>query len=198
MSNKKNTHTKEKTADKSKAKTKQTTESADEKLTSSETQATAEQNIEALQEELAQAQQSAKDNWDQVLRVKAEMQNAKRRNAKDLESAHKYALDKFVKALLTVNDSLVMGLQGANQEGVSVETMKEGMEMINKSFFTTLEKFGVKEINPIDEKFNPELHEAMTMVAMPNIESQSIIEVVQTGVTLNDRLVRPARVIVAQ
>jgi len=151
-----------------------------------------------LQSQLEQAQQSAKDNWDKLLRSQAEMENLKRRNAKDLENAHKFALDGFVKALLEVKDSLTMGLKTANEEKATIEHIIEGLEMTDKVFLSTMEKFGVKAIRPEGEAFNPEFHEAVTMVPVPDKESNSVLEVVQTGFTLNGRLVRPAMVIVVQ
>ncbi len=151
-----------------------------------------------LQVQLEAAQQSAKDNWDKVLRAQAEMENLKRRNAKDLENAHKFALDGFVKALLEVKDSLSMGLKTANEESATIESVIEGLEMTDKVFLSTLEKFGVEPINPENEPFNPELHEAVTMLPMPDKKSNSVLEVVQVGFTLNGRLVRPAMVVVVQ
>ena len=151
-----------------------------------------------LQVQLEEAQKSAKDNWDKVLRAQAEMENLKRRNARDLEHAHKFALDGFVKALLEVKDSLTMGLKTANEEKATIEHIIEGLEMTDKVFLSTMEKFGVETINPVGEAFNPELHEAVTMMPMPDKESNSVLEVVQTGFTLNGRLVRPAMVIVVQ
>ncbi len=151
-----------------------------------------------LQVQLEEAQKSAKDNWDKVLRAQAEMANLKRRNARDLEHAHKFALDGFVKALLEVKDSLTMGLKTANEEKATIEHIIEGLEMTDKVFLSTMEKFGVETINPVGEAFNPELHEAVTMMPMPDKESNSVLEVVQTGFTLNGRLVRPAMVIVVQ
>ncbi len=151
-----------------------------------------------LKSQLAEAQKSAKDNWEKLLRSQAEMENLKRRTAKDLEKAHKYALDRFVKALLEVNDSLSLGLQTAHDKKATLENTVEGLEMTNKVFISTLEKFGVEEINPIGEKFDPEKHEAITMVPMPDKESNTVLEVIKVGFTLNDRLVRPAMVIVVQ
>ena len=151
-----------------------------------------------LQVQLEEAQKSAKDNWDKVLRAQAEMENLKRRNARDLEHAHKFALDGFVKALLEVKDSLTMGLKTANEEKATIEHIIEGLEMTDKVFLSTMEKFGVETINPVGEAFNPELHEAVTMVPMPDKDSNSVLEVVQTGFTLNGRLIRPAMVIVVQ
>ncbi len=153
---------------------------------------------EDLATQLLEAQQSAKDNWDKLLRSQAEMENLKRRTSKDLENAHKYALDGFVKALLEVNDSLSIGLKLAMDENATLENTIEGIELTNKVFTSTLEKFGVEAINPVDEKFNPELHEAVTMAPMPDKISNTVLEVIQVGFTLNGRLVRPALVIVVQ
>ena len=154
--------------------------------------------IEDLESQLQEAQQSAKDNWDKLLRSQAEMENLKRRTTKDLENAHKFALDGFVKALLEVSDSLTMGIKSAKDEKATIETTTEGLELTMKVFNITLEKFGVESINPVDEKFDPELHEAVTMVPMPDKKSNTVLEVIQTGFTLNGRLVRPALVIVVQ
>ena len=153
---------------------------------------------EDLESQLEEAQQSAKDNWDKLLRSQAEMENLKRRTSKDLENAHKYALDGFVKALLEVKDSLSMGLKLATDENASLEHTVEGLKLTNKVFTSTLEKFGVETVDPKDEKFNPELHEAVTMIPMPDKKSNTVLEVVQVGFTLNGRLVRPAMVIVVQ
>ena len=154
--------------------------------------------IEDLESQLEEAQQSAKDNWDKLLRSQAEMENLKRRTTKDLENAHKFALDGFVKALLEVNDSLTMGIKSAKDEKATLENTTEGLELTMKVFNNTLEKFGVETINHIDEKFNPDLHEAVTIVPMPDKKSNTVLEVIQTGFTLNGRLVRPALVIVVQ
>jgi len=179
---------------KKKAQDKTTEKVEDENIETSEQEA---QETD-LQTQLEEAQQSAKDNWDKVLRAQAEMENLKRRNAKDLENAHKFALDGFVKALLEVKDSLTMGLKTANEEKATIEHIIEGLEMTDKVFLSTMEKFGVEVINPTDEVFNPEFHEAVTMVPMPDKESNSVLEVVQIGFTLNGRLVRPAMVVVVQ
>ena len=104
--------------------------------------------IEDLESQLQEAQQSAKDNWDKLLRSQAEMENLKRRTTKDLENAHKFALDGFVKALLEVSDSLTMGLKSAKDEKATIETTTEGLELTMKVFNSTLEKFGVETINP--------------------------------------------------
>ena len=91
-----------------------------------------------------------------------------------------------------------MGLKTAKEENASVEGITEGLEMTDKVFLSTMEKFGVEAINPEGEVFNPEFHEAVTMVPMPDQESNSVLEVIQMGFTLNGRLVRPAMVVVVQ
>ena len=179
-------------------KTEEKVEDKNVEQTTTDEQATTDEQSDDLQTQLEEAQQSAKDNWDKVLRAQAEMENLKRRNAKDLENAHKFALDGFVKALLEVKDSLTMGLKTANEEKATIEHIIEGLEMTDKVFLSTMEKFGVEVIDPTDEAFNPEFHEAVTMVPMPDKESNSVLEVVQVGFTLNGRLVRPAMVVVVQ
>lgn len=151
-----------------------------------------------LQAQLEQAQKSAKENWDKVLRTQADIENLKRRHTRDLENAHKFGLDRFVKALLEVKDSLTMGLKSASEENATIAHIIKGIEMTDSVFIATLAKFGVESINPENVAFNPELHEAVTMVPMPDKTSGNVLEVVQIGFTLNGRLVRPAMVIVIQ
>jgi molecular chaperone GrpE len=151
-----------------------------------------------IQSQLLDAQKSAKDSWDKLLRSEAEIQNLKRRNARDLENAHKFALDGFVKALLEVKDSITMGLKTAKEDGATTEHIIEGLEMTDRVFLSTMNRFGVEAVSPEGEVFNPELHEAVTMLPMPDKESNSVLEVVQVGFTLNGRLVRPAMVIVVK
>jgi molecular chaperone GrpE len=185
-----------------KNKTENTTEDSMENSTIEKQNETAENTTEVpkedLQTQLEEAQQSAKENWEKVLRAQAEIENLKRRNAKNLEDAHKFALNGFAKALLEVKDSLSMGLKTAHEEGTDVVQIIEGLEMTDKVFLTTLEKFNIKAIDPTGEVFNPELHEAVTMVPMPDKDSNSVLETVQVGFTLNERLLRPAMVIVVQ
>jgi molecular chaperone GrpE len=154
--------------------------------------------VDDCETQLLEAQKSVKDNWDKVLRGQAEIENLKRRHTQEIEKAHKYALDKFVKELLAVADSMTLGLKSAKEDEVKLESVVEGLEMTNKVFSDTLTKFGVVEINPVEGIFDSELHQAVTMVPMPDKKSNEIVEVVQVGWTLNERLVRPAMVVVAQ
>ncbi|SFV89280.1 Heat shock protein GrpE [hydrothermal vent metagenome] len=151
-----------------------------------------------LQSQLEEAQKSAKDSYEKVVRAQAEMENMKRRNSIDLANAHKFALDSFAKALLEVKDSLTMGLKTAKEESATIESILEGLAMTDKVFLSTLAKFGIESINPTNETFNPEFHEAVTMLPMPDKKSNSVLEVVQVGFMLNGRLIRPAMVVVVQ
>jgi molecular chaperone GrpE len=140
-------------------------------------------------------QAKADDNWDRYLRAAAEAENVRKRAARDVEHARRYALESFSKELLAVKDSLELGLAAA--ESADVTSLLAGSEATLKLLATTLERFGVIEVDPEGEPFDPELHEAMTMQPSADAEPGSVLSVVQKGYTLNGRLLRPARVIVA-
>ena len=142
-----------------------------------------------------------KEFQEQMLRSQAEMQNVRRRSEIDVEKAHKFALEKFVKELLPVADSLekaVESTEGHEDAGEVVANIREGVEMTLSLFMNSLSKFNVKQLNPVGEPFDPQQHEAMSMVSAPDAEPNSVVAVVQKGYTLNDRLVRPAMVVVAK
>ncbi|GAW86010.1 molecular chaperone GrpE [Bathymodiolus platifrons methanotrophic gill symbiont] len=155
-------------------------------------------SIEELQKKLVKAESKAADNWDKVLRIQAEMDNLKRRTQKDLDSAHKYGLEKFAKELLSVIDSLELGIQAATSDVPEVVKLKEGSELTVKQFETVFAKFNIEAIDPIEQPFNPEFHQAMTMVPTADAEPNTVINVFQKGYVLNGRLIRPAMVVVAQ
>ncbi len=167
--------------------------------------ADAEQNEGDSGNELEALEAKVQEYKDQVLRTQAEMQNVRRRAEIDVEKAHKFALEKFVKELLPVADSLEKGVESAQstaeQQGESsdvVSSILEGMEMTMNLFLNNLKKFNVEQLNPVGEPFDPQKHEAMSMVPAPDAEPNSVVAVVQKGYTLNDRLVRPAMVVVAK
>ncbi|MDY6815995.1 MAG: nucleotide exchange factor GrpE [Pseudomonadota bacterium] len=138
---------------------------------------------------------------DQMLRTQAEMQNVRRRSEIDVEKAHKFALEKFVKELLPVADSLekaVESTEGQEESGELVASIREGVEMTLDLFMKSLAKFNVEQLNPVGEPFDPQQHEAMSMVPAPDAEPNSVVNVVQKGYLLNGRVVRPAMVIVAR
>lgn len=157
-----------------------------------------EPSVEQLQAKLEQAEQKAMENWDQLLRTKAEMDNLRRRTQKDLENAHKFALEKFVAELLAVKDSLEMGLEATQQESASVESLREGTELTLNMLQQVFEKFNVAELNPQGEKFNPDHHQAMSAQESSEVEPNTVMAVMQKGYLLNDRLVRPAMVMVSR
>ncbi len=138
---------------------------------------------------------------DQMLRLQAEMQNVRRRAEMDVEKARKFALERFVKELLPVADSLEKAVESTKsdaQGGAVVASIREGIEMTLSLYLNSLKKFGVEQLDPVGEPFDPQLHEAMSMVPAPHAEPNSVVAVVQKGYSLNARLVRPAMVVVAK
>ncbi len=159
--------------------------------------------VEGLQEALAAAEAAASQAKDQALRAMAEGENVKRRAMKDVENAHKYALDKFVADLLPVVDSLEKAVDSAaavaaDTEGAAADAFSEGVSLSLKLALDTLKKHSVEQINPLGEPFDPQHHEAMAMVPNPDAEPNSVMDVMQPGYLLNGRLVRAAMVVVAK
>jgi len=148
--------------------------------------------------ELEKANARADENWEKVLLAKADVENMRRRSQKDVEKAHRFSVEKFAKDMLPVVDSLEMGLASAQTAPADVHAIKEGMELTHKQLLDSLEKSGVKQVNPEGESFNHEFHQAISMVPSPEHEPNTVIQVFQKGYTLNDRLLRPAMVIVSQ
>ena len=155
-----------------------------------------------LQEMLDEARREADSQKDLAIRTLADMENLKRRTRKDVEDAHKFGLEKFVTELLNVLDSMEMGLEAAKKaeqdQGDGVTPLVEGMGMTFKQMLDVLDKFNVERVDPKGEAFDPQLHEAMTMMPSEEHESNTVVEVVQKGYRLNERLIRAARVVVAQ
>ena len=154
-------------------------------------------SIDALKGKLAQAQLEIEKNREMALRTKADLENLKRRHSKELEGAHKFALENFSQELLAVRDSLEMGLSAAKEENSELGKLIEGSELTLKQLETAMEKFGVVQIDPVGEKFNPVHHQAISVQEAEG-ESNTVIAVVQKGYTLNDRLIRPAMVVVSK
>jgi molecular chaperone GrpE len=144
---------------------------------------------------IAELQAKVDENWDRYVRAAAELENVRKRAQRDVENAHRYALENFSKELLAVVDSLEMGLEAADSADASA--LRDGSKATCKLFKTTLERFGVTEVDPEGEPFDPEYHEAMSMMPSADAEPGSVLTVIQKGYTLNGRLLRPARVIVA-
>ncbi len=150
---------------------------------------------DAITEQLKLAEKKAEENWGLLLRTKAEMENLRRRTQKDLESAHKFAVEKFVLELLPIKDSMELGLANEN---VDAQALREGMQLTLNMLQNAFGKFKIAEINPLEQKFDPELHQAMSVQPNDEVEPNTVIAVMQKGYTLNDRLVRPAMVMVSK
>ena len=158
----------------------------------------AEQTADDLAELLEQARAKADEHYEQMIRAHAELENLKKRHGRDLENAHKFALDKFVAELLGVWDSLELGHNAAQDEAADIDKLREGTALTLKMLGDAMAKFGVEQIDPLDQPFNPEFHQAMSMQPRADVPPNTVVAVVQKGYLLNGRLVRPAMVMVSQ
>ncbi len=154
--------------------------------------------ISEQQRQLDDALAQAEEAKDQSLRAMAELENVRRRAQRDVEAARKFALEKMATELLGVRDSLAMGLATAQQDNGSFEALKEGTELTLRMFAGAMEKFGIEQISPEGETFNPDLHEAMTMQESGEHPSNTVLHVMQKGYQLNGRVLRPAMVVVSK
>jgi molecular chaperone GrpE len=152
-------------------------------------------NTEVAEDALTVAQAKADENWDKYLRTAAELENVRKRAARDVEKAHKFSLERIVADLLEVRDSLEMALSSGEQS--TIENLKEGNETTLKLLVAVMQRYGVEEIDPLGEPFDPNRHEAMTMQPSTDAEPDSVLTVFQKGYALNGRLLRTARVVVA-
>ena len=159
---------------------------------------------EELEKQLEQAQAKADENHDQFLRAKAELENLRRRTDRELENAHKYAVEKFAKELLAVIDSLelgiqaAVGIQAADNGDPEVVKLREGSELTLKLFADLLDKFNIKAFGEVGEPFDPEFHQAMATQPSKEAEPDTVVQVMQKGYQMHDRLLRPALVIVSK
>ncbi|NCT57375.1 MAG: nucleotide exchange factor GrpE [Legionella sp.] len=153
-------------------------------------------SYEVLEQKLTDAEQKVHEYWEKVVRVTAEMDNLRRRSERDVTNAHRYGLEKFIKTLLPVVDSLEQAELLADKHGDAA--MHEGIQLTMKLLLDMLAKADVEQMNPMGEVFNPELHEAMTMQESPDATPNTVITVFQKGYKLNDRVIRAARVVVAK
>ena len=151
-----------------------------------------------LNAELTAARAKADDYWDQLLRARAETENLRRRQVAELEKAHKYALDGFVRELLQVHDSLELGHAAALEEGADIAKLREGNDLTLKLLDDVMARFHVASIDPQGEAFNPDLHQAMSVQPRGDLAPNTVTAVLQKGYTLNGRLVRPALVMVSR
>lgn len=150
--------------------------------------------VAQLQAELDKAKAESSTNYEQFLRAQAELANQRRRTDKQIEDAHKYAVQKFVEALVPVIDSLEMGLTADGD----LQQIREGMQLTLKQFESVMEKFNIEAVGKPGDPFNPELHQAMSMQPHPDYDNNTLSMVLQKGYLLNGRVVRPAMVMVSK
>jgi molecular chaperone GrpE len=165
----------------------QVEEAPEQALSAAELQA----QVVALQDELVNTR-------DQALRTAAEAQNIRRRAEQDVEKARKFALEKFSGSLLEIVDNLERAMAAADRDNEAVKPLMEGIDLTYKSFIDTLAKFQVEQVDPAGEPFDPNFHQAMTMVPNPELEPNTVMDVMAKGYTLNGRLLRPAMVVVSK
>lgn len=149
-----------------------------------------------LEEKLTLAEQKAHENWEKSVRAMAELENVRRRAERDIEHAHKYGVERLVKEMIPVLDSMEQALQAAEQ--LQDKAMIEGIELTHKLMLVALSKFDVKPIDALGQPFNPNWHEAMTMIESDDAPANTVLNVFQQGYFLGERVVRPARVVVSK
>jgi len=156
------------------------------------------ERINELELALVAAQATVADQKDSVIRAKAEVDNVRRRAAQDVEKARKFALEKFAGEMLTTVDNLERALQSIDKDDESNKSIIEGIELTYQGLLASLEKFSIKAVDPQDQPFNPELHQAMSMQEVEGVAPNTVIAVMQKGYELNGRLIRPAMVMVSK
>ena len=177
-------------------------ETVEEQQAAAAAEAESEQAEPTVEEKLAEADAELarvkKALAEADLRAQAEVQNVRKRAERDVQHARKFALEKFAGDLLSVADNLERGLAALDAEDEALKGAREGIELTLKSLLDAFARYNLEQIDPADEPFNPELHEAMTMVPVPNVDPNTVIEVLEKGYQLNGRLIRPARVVVSK
>ena len=159
---------------------------------------TAADEVEALKQQLAEAQAKAAENWDKALRAAAELDNVRRRVERESAQSQKYALERILGELIAVADSLDLALNAVAAESAETRRHLEGISLTHKQLWATLERHGVSLVNPAGQPFNPDLHEAVSMVESAEVAPNHVVSVMQKGYKLHDRLLRPAMVVVAK
>ncbi|MCJ8217257.1 nucleotide exchange factor GrpE [Aeromonas veronii] len=164
-----------------------------------DSEVTAEQaRIAELEAQLETAIQKAAEERERALRTAADMENLRRRTELDVEKAHKFALEKFANELLPVLDNLERAIELADKENEALKPMIEGVELTLKSMQSGVAKFGLVALDPINQPFDPNAHQAMSMVPSADVAPNTVIAVMQKGYDLNGRVIRPAMVMIAK
>lgn len=154
--------------------------------------------IEELQQTLEESETKANSHWDRILRMQAEMDNLSRRAEKDIANAHKYALEKFATELLPVVDSLELSLNNQPVSDPAAQAILEGVELTLKQFLRALEKSGMTVVNPVGQPFESEYAQAISTQVDETVPVGTVLSVLQKGYLLNQRLLRPALVVVSK
>lgn len=154
--------------------------------------------VDILEAALAKAQQEAGEAKQDMLRMQADMENLRKRLVREHEKARRRTLERFMGDLLPVRDSLERGLEAADDPAATVEALKEGKQLIMKMLIKAMGDHGLQTIDPAGEPFDPEKHEAMTMLPSAHHDENTVIEVLEKGYQLHDRLIRPAKVVVSR
>ncbi|EJX7569464.1 nucleotide exchange factor GrpE [Vibrio cholerae] len=157
-----------------------------------------EAKIAQLEAALLVSEERVKEQQDSVLRARAEVENMRRRSEQEVDKARKFALSRFAEELLPVIDNLERAIQAADGEVEAIKPLLEGVELTHKTFVDTIAKFGLKEINPHGEAFNPEFHQAMSIQESAEHKPNTVMFVMQKGYELNGRVLRPAMVMVSK
>jgi molecular chaperone GrpE len=154
---------------------------------------------EELTQQLSEAEQKVNQYWERILRMQAESENIARRAERDLANAHKFALDKFAAELLPIVDSLELCATSVPPDmQEAAKSVIEGVDLTLKMFYNALEKFGIKQVNPLSQPFNPEFEQAISAQEDTSVPPNTVLSVLQKGYVLNGRLIRPALVIVSK
>ncbi|QIW09829.1 nucleotide exchange factor GrpE [Francisella sp. LA112445] len=156
-----------------------------------------EEQLERSKDAIKELEETCDAMKDEALRARAEMENVRRRAEKEVSNARKFGIEKFVKELLPVTDSIDQALKHEVKLEEAI-AMKEGIELTAKMLFDILKNNGLEELDPKGEKFDPNIHEAMAMIPNPELEDNTVFEVFQKGYLLNGRVVRAAKVVVVK
>jgi len=173
-------------------------ESSDNNTEQPATEGESQPNYQSLLLLLEDTRNKSNDYLDQLMRARADTENVRRRGERELDKVRKYALDSFLQELVAVKDSLEMGLAAAQEPGADVTKLSEGMELTDQLLAAAMNKVGAREIDPMNEPFNPEWHQAMSIQESKDAPPNTVVMVFQKGYVLNDRLIRPARVVVSK
>lgn len=157
------------------------------------------QNIEQLQQQIETVEAALKEANDKMLRSMADAENIRRRASLDVENAHKFGVEKIARELVNVVDSLESGLEAVTEpDQVQIQHLREGMQLTHKLLLDILAQFQIMQINPLGEIFDPRQHEALTTQPSAEVDPNTVLVVVQKGYMIYDRVLRPARVVVAK